>query len=345
MIDLGIFSNSSAEGLHIPVDAGHNVTNSNKRTTELDNTQIVDERRIFKLSLDPIKTPMSEEFKMALRQLPTTYEPHEYDNAAKWDAFFKHWGTHAIIGAYGGGIMVVTKMENKTTADSIVGSSARSRLSVDLGFVNVGAQGKAQQSNPKKFAKTDTIENIKFYGGNDKYHSASVNHLNEKSHKRWIDSIRTNPAVLTRDLTVVPFSHLTDSDPEYQSLTNAMVDATKALLGSNAQVDARLVAWGPIEEDEYIPSTREEATKRSSPVRDLLKYMGIGAATFGATATSGGAVFGIMGAVGVVVAVSAVAWPVMIGVGGLTILIGSGIWLYSNSIDDEGQRNTAIKEE
>ncbi|RUS26513.1 MAC/Perforin domain-containing protein [Jimgerdemannia flammicorona] len=333
MIDLGIFSNSSAEDLHISVDEEHNVTNSNKRTTELNNTQVVDERRIFKLSIDPIKTPLSEEFKMALRQLPTTYEPHEYDNAAKWDAFFERWGTHSIIGAYGGGMMVITKMENKTTADSNVGSSARPKLSVDFWFGNTDAQGNAQQSNPKKFAKTDSSENIRFYGGNDKYHSASVNHWNEKSHECWIDSIRTNPAVLTRDLTVVPFSLLTDSDPEYRSLTNAMVAATKALLGSNAQVDARLVTSDPSEKEEDTPSTREDATNQISLARDLLRLMGMGTTIFGTSVTA----FGLL-SVARAVSFAGLAVP---GVGGLATLVGIVIWLYSRCLNNKIQLNTA----
>ncbi|RUS30134.1 hypothetical protein BC938DRAFT_479813 [Jimgerdemannia flammicorona] len=341
MIDLGILKKPGNSLLQSSIGAT-NPPKSKPTTTQPETQLLVQERRTFKLSIDPATTPLNPEFKLALSKLPTKYDKGN----KKWTEFFEKWGTHAIVGAYGGGSMMISltastiiQNSNPTTTTTTTTTDIKEKFSPPPS-PSVPTVPHFQPA-PKALDITSSRQHVVFRGGDAQYYTKRISDLTDNMQGRWVASIPANPVVLTRDLELIPFTILTAMDVDLQHITEAMVAATRAYLGRDAQVDPRALAGvGDQNQENEIPKTRQQATRETSPVwRFLSRVLGLTAMTVGggAAAVGGTAValhtFGIAGALAAITAV--VGAPVLLAVGGVTFAAGGSVWIVSRLLSDE----------
>ncbi|RUS25887.1 hypothetical protein BC938DRAFT_471504 [Jimgerdemannia flammicorona] len=322
MIDLGILKKP-----------GNSQPQSSIGAAQPETQLLVQERRIFKLCIDSATTLLTPEFKLALSKLPKKYNKGNKE----WTEFFENWGTHAIVGAYGGGSIMIS-----LTASTIIQNSNPTSTNIKGKFPAPPSPSVPTVPNLQPALRLPDITSLRqhvvFRGGDAQYYTKRISDFTDSMKVRWVESIPSSPVVLTWDLELIPFTMLTNMDANLQHMTEVMVAATRAYLGKDVQVDPRTLAGaGDKNQENEIFKTRQEVTQETSPVwRFLSRVLALSAMTSGSGAVAvGGAAFVLHNA-GVLAAITAVVGaPMLLVAGGLTFLAGRTLWIHSKLVADE----------
>lgn len=271
--------------------------NAEATETAAKTTITIKEYRFFSLYFEWNKTLLlSNPFREALDNLhkdgPTEDE---------WIQFFDKWGTHVVIQAYGGGAVRITSKSTAASTDQDALSSGSSPTIT----VNVS-------------------------GGDEVHYINSLEMLDPTS--SWRISIPTKPAMLENDMKLVPLCVFIEQYSAYTSLAKPMEAAMNAYIGGTVVTDQDPTIQWKTKPSNNIPTTREDATKQTSP-ESYYTLLGIGSTVAGIIPTTFGAILDspvMRGALPWVATTLATmpSLPVLcITIGSTIIVAGSGIFL------------------
>jgi len=181
---------------------GFNVFNSDstKKMTA------VYEKHLIKLEvMNNSDTPISEDLKRTVQQLPTTYNKKDVKNVEAWTNFFKTYGTHYVSTSFIGGSIVFE-------INNVDDHKVRSTFTSNSGGINAflgnifGGDGYSSSSSDSLISALKKNINIIILGGNSAKASDLVTSQNQEEFLNrlhaWEETILENPMVTDSSISL-----------------------------------------------------------------------------------------------------------------------------------------------
>jgi hypothetical protein len=216
--------------------AGFNKSDCTSSST-LSGYSFLFEQLLFQLNLGNYKeylnhgTSFTEDFKLAVAKLPSTYDKNKPSCLSEFERFFNRFGHFLVSSAYfGGSVEVKCSREvvgnTKTSLAETKYLLAAKLEGLDVADANLSADGSTFDSNKTKALLERCT--VHWEGGDTALHTMET--IGDKGKlQKWKDSLIRSPTMLTSVLTLEPISTLVGclDSQKYQ----ATYDALKDLLG------------------------------------------------------------------------------------------------------------------
>ena len=192
-----------------PLSSGYNIIDPSsvprrdcKITFRIDQT-------VFRVQLSPCSDfPLCKKFLDDVRHLPVNFDEADDDIVSAFSKFFAKYGNWAIcqttLGGYIEGVMQVER-ENALREDYY--TTIRKLVIIHIGNIVNGA------SFDEIIYQTDTLveemgiyrnlvkAELNWFGGDGRYHVATLDQISRKSWNAWTESLKLNPVI-------IPFTHI-----------------------------------------------------------------------------------------------------------------------------------------